>query len=113
MWTPKPTDIVTAEQRAAEEAAKAASIPLTRTQVACARLYIDGWDIAGIERSQGIGAALKIDEDTVWVIFSNPQPDTNYYILPPHEGATKYPEYVEITCEPGTTELAFLIERVQ
>ena len=113
MWTPDPSQIVTPEKLAAEEAARAANQPLARAQVACARLKIEGWDVTGIERSQGVGAAMKIDENVVWVIFSNPQPDTNYYILPPHEGATKHPEFIEIVCEPGATDLAFLIERVQ
>lgn len=85
--------------------------PLSLQQVAAARLHIEGWDISGIERSQGIGAAMMIDENTAWILFADAQPDTNY-IVTPGDGVTKTVDYIEILC-PGVVDLALIVQRVQ
>lgn len=84
---------------------------LALCQVAAARLHIEGWDISGIERSQGIGAAMMIDENTAWILFADAQPDTNY-IVTPGDGVTKTVDYIEILC-PGVVDLALIVQRVQ
>lgn len=85
--------------------------PLTLQQIAAARLAIDGFDITGIERSQGIGAAMMIDEGLAWIFFEDPQSDTSY-IVTPADGVTKYPDYIEVSCA-GATSLALIVQRVQ
>lgn len=87
--------------------------PVALQQVAGARLMVDqdAWDVTGVERSTGISGAMLVDVDTVFVLFSEPQPDTLYEIVPA-TGVTKYTEYVEVT-RPGLTELNFIMQRVQ
>lgn len=103
-----------------EEAAFIASLPapvvpaeppLSLQQIAAARLAIDGFDISGIERSIGIGAAMMLDENTAWLFFEEPQADTNY-IVTPGDGVTKTAGYIEVSC-PGVTDLALIVQRVQ
>jgi hypothetical protein len=96
----------------AEQASRVVQMsPLSLCQVAAARLSIDGLEIAGIERSQGIGAAMMLDEWTAWLFFDEPQPDTNY-IVTPADGVTKELDYIEVQC-PGVTSLALIVQRVQ
>lgn len=111
MWSPDPSIIKTAEQRAAEAAAEAAAKPLELTQVACARLQVDGFDVTGIERSTGLSMAFMLDEQTAWVFFAEPQPDTNYIVLPA-DGVTKYPDYIEVA-RAGMADLSLIVQRVQ
>lgn len=85
--------------------------PLGLHQVACARLQVEGWDITGIERSQGVSMAFMLDENTAWVFFSETQPDTNYIVMPADD-VTKYPDYIEVV-RPGISELSLLVFRVQ
>lgn len=85
--------------------------PLSREQFASARLTINGLDIEGIERSQGIGMAMMLDETTAWIFFSIPQPDTAY-IVTPSDGVTKSTDYMEVAVE-GMANLALIVERVQ
>lgn len=89
----------------------AALVPLTIAQIACARLQVDGLDITGIERSQGIDIAFMLDADTAWIFFSEVQADTNYIVLP-GDGATKQMDYIEVV-RPGMTDLSLIVQRVQ
>lgn len=85
--------------------------PLALQQIAAVRLQIDGFDISGFERSQGIGSAMMLDENTAWIFFEETQADTNY-IVTPGDGVTKYAEYFEVLC-PGVVTLAIIVQRVQ
>lgn len=85
--------------------------PLALTQVACARLIVDGWDVTGVERSSGLSVAFVSDTDTVWAFFDEPQPDT-YYVVLPSDGVTKYEDYIEVT-RPGLAVINLVVSRVQ
>ena len=85
--------------------------PVSLCQIAAVRLVIDGFDITGFERSQGVGSAMMLDENTAWVFFEETQADTNY-IVTPDDGVTKYAEYFEVLC-PGVVTLALIVQRVQ
>lgn len=111
MWSPEPSIIITAQQKAAQAIAEAASRPLVLAQVACARLHVDGFDVTGIERSTGLSMAFMLDEETAWVFFAEPQPDTNYIVLPA-DGVTKYPDYIEVN-RAGMADLSLIVQRVQ
>ena len=80
-------------------------------QIACARLVIDGFDVTGIERSQGLSLAFVVDTDMVWAFFDEPQPDTEYVVIP-NDGVTKTTDYLEIS-RPGLSAINLLIQRVQ
>lgn len=85
--------------------------PLALVQVAAAQLVVDGWDITGVERSQGISGAFMLSEDLAYVMFTTPFPSTAYVVIP-DDGVTKYPDHVEVS-HPGLTEVSFIIQRVQ
>ena len=85
--------------------------PLGLQQDACARLHVDGFDVTGIERSTGLSMAFMLDEQTAWVFFSEPQPDTNYIVMP-NDGVTKYPDYIEVS-RPGMSDISLIVFRVQ
>lgn len=87
--------------------------PISLCEIAGAKLSVDQdiWDVTGVERSKGINGAFLVDVDTIWVLFSEPQSDTNYIVIP-SDGVTKYEDYVEVT-RPGLTEVAFIVQRVQ
>lgn len=100
-------------QREADEAASAQptpEAPLALSQIACARLTIDGGDVSGVERSTGIAGAFAFG-DTVLAFFEAEQPDIDYTVTP-DDGAEKYTDHVEIT-RPSLTSIAFIICRVQ
>lgn len=84
---------------------------LSLQQVAAVRLLVDGWDVTGIERSQGLSIALVADTDTVWAFFNEPQPDP-YYVVTPFDGVTKFEDHIEIT-RPGLAEVSLVVSRVQ
>lgn len=88
-------------------------VPLSLRQVACARLMVDAdaWEVSGVERSQGISAAFMVDVDTVWVLFNEPMPDTDYMVLP-DTGVTKNADFIEVR-RPGLAEISFIVQRVQ
>lgn len=107
---------MTAEEVAQWEADQAAAGPMPEPpvslqQIAAARLHIEGWDISGIERSQGISVAMMLDENTAWIFFNEPQADTAY-IVTPGDGVTKALDYIEVSCA-GVVDLALIIQRVQ
>ena len=85
--------------------------PLALQQVAAVRLLLDGWDVTGIERSQGLSVAFVADTDTVWAFFNDPQPDP-YYVVTPSDGVTKFEDHIEIT-RPGLAEVSLVVSRVQ
>jgi hypothetical protein len=89
----------------------AGELPLVLTQIACARLLVDGWDVTGIERSSGLSVAFVADTDTVWAFFNEPQPDT-YYVVMPDDGVTKHEDYLVIT-RPGLSAINLVVSRVQ
>lgn len=93
-----------------EEPAPLMELPLSLQQVAAARLLVDGWDVTGIERSSGLSLAFVADTDTVWVFFDEPQPDTEYLVVPP-DGTTKYVDHIEVA-KPGLTTVSLIVQRV-
>lgn len=88
-----------------------ADLPLALCQIAAARLHIEVLDITGVERSQGVGFAMMLDESTAWIFFNEPQADTSY-IVTPGDGVTKALDHIEVSC-PGVVDLALIIQRVQ
>jgi len=85
--------------------------PLSLQQIACARLTVDGWDVTGLERSTGIAGAFVADTDTAWLLFNEPQTDTEYIVMP-SDGVTKFPEFIQVSRE-GLADISLLVFRVQ
>lgn len=85
--------------------------PLALTQIACARLQVDGWDVTEVGRSTGTVGAFVADTDLVWVFLSEEQPDTDYIVIP-SDGVTKFTDRIEIA-RPGLSGVSFVIQRVQ
>jgi len=88
-----------------------ADLPLALCQIAAARLHVEGFDISGVERSQGVGFAMLLDEHTAWIFFEQPQADTNY-VVTPSDGVTKTTDYIEVALA-GLTDIALIVQRVQ
>lgn len=85
--------------------------PVSVQQIAAARLFVDGWDVTGIERSQGFSGAFMIDENVVWAFFTEPQED-NHYMVTPNINVTKYDDYIEIDST-NLSDIRFVVQRVQ
>lgn len=84
--------------------------PLGLERIACAKLDVDGWDVAGVERSKGISGGFVFD-DVLYAFLSEEQTDTDY-IVTPGDNAAKFTDHVEIPLN-GRVVVSFIIERVQ
>lgn len=85
--------------------------PLGLVTIASADLSVEGGDVGGVGRAMGLEMAFMIDEDTAWLFFSSPQPDTDY-IVTPYEGVTKYEDYIEVV-KPNASRIQVLVQRLQ
>lgn len=90
-----------------------ASIAPARPELAAqAQLAVNDDEIAGIETSVGLGAAMVLDVGLFWLFFSEPQPDTNYLPIvqaPGFNADVTYPlnaDFLEITVTDRATGAA-------
>jgi hypothetical protein len=78
--------------------------------ISAATLTISGGEVLGVETSVNFAMAFMIDVDTYWVLFTEPEPDTNYLVLG-NAPFVRYTDFIEITA-PDQFEVAITTWRV-
>jgi hypothetical protein len=79
--------------------------------ISAATLAINAGEVTGIETSINFGMAFAIDVDKYWVLFTNPEPDTNYLVLG-NVPFVRNTDYIEITA-PDLFEVSLTTWRVE
>lgn len=78
--------------------------------ISAATLGIESGEVTGIETSLNFAVAFAIDTDKYWVMFTTPEPDTNYLVLG-NVPFVRYTDFIEITA-PDHSEVSLTTWRV-
>ena len=78
--------------------------------ISAATLGIESGEVTGIETSLNFAVAFAIDVDKYWVLFSTPEPDTNYLVLG-NVPFVRNTDFIEITA-PDHSEVSLATWRV-
>lgn len=101
MWTPDPSQIITAEMKAAAKR-EAERVVRKPELFASASLTVDGGIVALLEQAAQLSSAVHEDGWT-FVVFSEARPSSDYLIF----AQTDIPAKIEQFKEPGYFELVF------
>ena len=78
--------------------------------ISAATLGIEAGEVTGIETCLNFALAFAIDVDKYWVLFFNPEPDTNYLVLG-NVPFVRNTDFIEITA-PDHSEVSLTTWRV-
>lgn len=79
--------------------------------ISAATLTINWGEVLGVETSVNFALAFAIDVDKYWVLFTEPEPDTNYLVLG-NVPFIRNTEFIEITAQ-DPSEVSLTTWRVQ